>query len=352
MRARLAELHEAAARARRADVRRLRRARRASSRRPAARRRSCRCPPTRSRAPRRRARVVAVSLGHLGRRTDWALLRAVAERLGDELVRCWSAPGTRTRRRATRTSRPCRAMPQFVWLGAARRRGGRAADPLRRRRDRPVPRRAVQRRRRCPTGSSSTPGSGRRTVTPTLAGVRTWDARRRRSPPTPTAFAAALRASAGARARPDVELRALGAARRPRAAQNGPLWDAARSALGIAGAPERRRASRAARRRRGEAAVARDRDEAGVGHVRRRARAGGEAEALELLAADEEDRDAARRAAARCARRPARAAGRASSACRARAGSSGTSSARSARPRADRRRRRAIAREVACASRG
>ena len=32
--------------------------------------------------------VVAVSLGHLGRRTDWALLRAVGERLGDHLVRC------------------------------------------------------------------------------------------------------------------------------------------------------------------------------------------------------------------------------------------------------------------------
>jgi hypothetical protein len=72
---------------------------------------------------------------------------------------------------------------------------------------------------------------GRRTVTPDLAGVRTWD-RAVRVTADAEAFAAALLEHAGARAEPDLELRewALGQTAR---VQNRPLWDGLER-LGIA----------------------------------------------------------------------------------------------------------------------
>ena len=61
--------------------------------------------------------VVAISIGHLGWRTDWALLRAVSERLGDRLVlllvgewhdeECGDDPDFAF----------CREAPNLVWLG-------------------------------------------------------------------------------------------------------------------------------------------------------------------------------------------------------------------------------------------
>ena len=81
---------------------------------------------------------------HLGRRTDWALLRAVSEGMPSSCC-CSSASGTRTRCAATRTTP--RAVPRPTsWLGA-RSDEEAARSPVRRRRDRPVPRGAVQRRR-------------------------------------------------------------------------------------------------------------------------------------------------------------------------------------------------------------
>ena len=152
----------------------LRRARPPRAARPGATPRSCRCRPTPSRR-RRGGAVVAVSLGHLGRRTDWALLRAVAERARRRpRAAARRRAGTRTSAPTTPTSPPAGRSPTSSGSGAARRRGGGAADPRRRRRHRPVQGRGVQRRRRCPTGSSSTPALGRRTVAPALAGVRTW----------------------------------------------------------------------------------------------------------------------------------------------------------------------------------
>ena len=110
-------------------------------------------------APAPAATVVAVSLGHLGRRTDWALLRALAERMPELvllLIGEWhedesgddaGLPGL------PRGAEPRLARPPH-------RRGGRAADPA-------APTSGSSRSSaprsttpRCPTGSSSTPGWG------------------------------------------------------------------------------------------------------------------------------------------------------------------------------------------------
>jgi hypothetical protein len=71
---------------------------------------------------------------------------------------------------------------------------------------------------------------GRRTVTQDLAGARTWD-RAVIAADGAEAFAAALRSQAGARARPDAELREWALAQTARA-QNRPLWERM-EALGI-----------------------------------------------------------------------------------------------------------------------
>ena len=72
---------------------------------------------------------------------------------------------------------------------------------------------------------------GRHTVTPDLAGVRTWSDAVRVAADAP-GFAAALLEFAGARTRPDAELRKWALAQTA-ARQNGPLWERL-EALGIA----------------------------------------------------------------------------------------------------------------------
>ena len=60
--------------------------------------------------------VVAVSLGHLGRRTDWALLRAVTERMPELvllLVGAWHDDEVT----GDEDYAACRAAPNVVWLG-------------------------------------------------------------------------------------------------------------------------------------------------------------------------------------------------------------------------------------------
>ena len=175
--------------------------------------------------------VVAVSLGHLGRRNDWRLLRAVADELGDRLVLLLIGAvvrrGVRGGRRLPRVPRA----PEPRLARAAQRRGGGAADPHRRRRDRPVQRRAVQRRRPAepdpqvrPAGpADGQPRARRRAHLGAGRDVRGLDR---------TAFAAALLEQAGARARPDAELREW-ALRQHAASQNAPLWERLEQ-LGIA----------------------------------------------------------------------------------------------------------------------
>ena len=164
--------------------------------------------------------VIAVSLGHLGWRTDWALLRAVAERMPNLvllLIGAWHDDESKD----DADYAWCRAHPGFVWLGA--RSDEEAArlilcadvgivpfkvEPFN---DAGLPYRILKYAR-----------LGRRTVTPELAGVKTW-ADAVTTAADADAFAAALTEQAGARARPDLALRewALG---QTAEAQNGPLW--------------------------------------------------------------------------------------------------------------------------------
>ena len=72
---------------------------------------------------------------------------------------------------------------------------------------------------------------GRRTISPELAGVHTWD-RAVTTAADPEAFVEALRAQAGARLRPDAELRAW-ALEQTAERVNAPLWERLR-ALGLA----------------------------------------------------------------------------------------------------------------------
>ncbi|MBA3327566.1 MAG: hypothetical protein H0T43_04615, partial [Solirubrobacterales bacterium] len=179
-------------------------------------------------APDPAAAVVAVSLGHLGRRTDWALLRGVAE-LMPELVLLLVGERHDEECSGDADFAWCRTAPNLVWLG--RRSDEEAArlilcadagilpfrvEPFN---DAALPYRILKYAR-----------LGRRTVSPELAGVHTWD-RAVTTVAGPAAFAAALRAQAGTRVRPDLELRAW-ALEQTAERVNAPLWERLR-ALGI-----------------------------------------------------------------------------------------------------------------------
>ena len=174
--------------------------------------------------------VVAISLGHLGWRTDWELLREVAQTLGDRLVLLLVGAWHEDECRDDPDFAICREHPSLVWLGersdAEAARLILTADvgivPFRREpfNDAALPYRILKYAR-----------LGRHTVTPDLAGVRTWE-RAVRIAPDAAGFAAALGEFAGARARPDAELRDW-ALRQTAVRQNGPLW-ARLEELGIA----------------------------------------------------------------------------------------------------------------------
>jgi hypothetical protein len=173
--------------------------------------------------------VVAVSLGHLGRRTDWALLRGVAERLGDRLVLLLVGAFHEDEARGDADAVACRAHPSLVWLGSrSDEEAARLilcadvgvvpfkADPFN---DAALPYRILKYAR-----------LGRRTVSPALAGVRTWQ-HAVTVADGPQAFADALAAHAGARLRPDAELRGWALEQTARR-QNDPLWERLRG-LGV-----------------------------------------------------------------------------------------------------------------------
>lgn len=172
--------------------------------------------------------VVAISLGHLGWRTDWALLRAVAERM-DELTLLLIGTWHDEECREDADYAWCRANPAFVWLGA--RSDDEAArlialadvgivpfksEPFN---DAGLPYRILKYAR-----------LGRRTVSPELAGVHTWD-QAVTTAAGPDEFAAALRAQAGRRTNPHEELRRWAMAQTS-AKVNSPLHERLR-ALGI-----------------------------------------------------------------------------------------------------------------------
>jgi hypothetical protein len=179
-------------------------------------------------APEPGTAIIAVSLGHLGWRTDWALVRAVAERV-PELVLLLVGAWHEDECKDDPDFHWCRRAPSLVWLG--RRSDEEAArlilcadvgilpfrvEPFN---DAALPYRILKYAR-----------LGRRTISPELAGVHTWD-RAVTTARDADAFAAALRAQAGARVRPDAELRAW-ALEQTAERVNAPLWERLR-ALGV-----------------------------------------------------------------------------------------------------------------------
>ena len=205
-------------------------------------------------APDPTATVVAVSLGHLGHRTDWKLLRAVAEGMPELVLlligewhddECGHDPDYQA----------CRAAPNLIWLGrrsdeeAARLIG--LADvgivPFERSEfnDTGLPYRILKYAK-----------LGRRTIAPDLKGVRTW-AHAVTIANTPQEWIAALRASAGARVKPDLALREWAMSLTAHE-QNRPLWERLEALgiesgrlgserLSIVGTPPAARAGRTAR---------------------------------------------------------------------------------------------------------
>jgi hypothetical protein len=172
-------------------------------------------------APDPGAPVIAVSLGHLGWRTDWALLRAVAEQM-PELVALLIGAWHDDECKGDADYAWCRAHPGFVWLGE---RSDEEAARLILCADV-----GIVPFRREPFNDAALPYRilkyallGRATVSPELAGVRTWD-RAVTTADGADAFAAALRAHAGARVRPDAELRAWALEQTARTV-NAPLWE-------------------------------------------------------------------------------------------------------------------------------
>jgi hypothetical protein len=167
--------------------------------------------------------VVAVSLGHLGHRTDWALLRELAQRM-PELTLLLIGEWHDAESGHLEDYQACRRAPNFVWLG-------RQSDEASARlialadvgivpfeqsefNDTALPYRILKYAR-----------LGRRTIAPDLKGVRTWD-RAVTVASGPDEWVAALRA-----AKPEPELRGWALEQTARA-QNRPLWERL-EALGI-----------------------------------------------------------------------------------------------------------------------
>jgi hypothetical protein len=170
-----------------------------------------------------RESVVAVSLGHLGRRTDWALLRAVAERT-PELTLLLIGERHDHESGGDEDFAWCVQHPGFVWLG--RRSDEEAARLL------ALAQVGIVPFERHPFNETALPFRilkyarlGLRTVAPPLPGLAPW-ARAVDTANTPEEWAAALRA-----ARPEPELRewALGQTAKT---VNAPLWERL-EALGI-----------------------------------------------------------------------------------------------------------------------
>jgi hypothetical protein len=165
--------------------------------------------------------VVAVSIGHLGWRTDWSLLRGVGERLGDRLVLLLIGEWHDDECGDDADYAWCRSAPNLVWLG---RMEDETAARLVLCSDVGIVPFKVE-----PFNEAALPYRilkyarlGRRTVSPDLAGTRTW-ADAVTVADGPEAFAQALLAHAGARVHPDEELRAWALAQTARA-QDEPLW--------------------------------------------------------------------------------------------------------------------------------
>lgn len=165
--------------------------------------------------------IVAVSLGHLGHRVDWKLLRAVAERM-PELTCLLVGEVHPDELSADEDFAACRELDNLIFLG--RRSDEEAArlilcadvgilpfkvEPFN---DAGLPYRILKAAR-----------LGRRTITPVLEGVQTWERAVLRES-TVDGWIGALREHRGARTNPDLELRAW-ALEQTAARVNRPLWE-------------------------------------------------------------------------------------------------------------------------------
>jgi hypothetical protein len=173
-------------------------------------------------APDPEGTVVAVSLGHLGWRTDWTLLRGVADRLGDRLVLLLVGDHHEDEVGGDPDFHACRAHPSLVWLG--RRSDEEAARLILTADVGIVP------FEQSPFNEPALPYRilkyarlGRRTVMRDLPGAHTWE-RAVTFADTAEAFADALIAERGRRLAPHSDLRRWALEQTPRKI-NAPLWE-------------------------------------------------------------------------------------------------------------------------------
>lgn len=176
------------------------------------------------------ATITGVSLGHLGPRTDWELLARITAAV-PELVLLMVGARHDDQCAGDRWFERCRDSEQFLWLGrlddAPAARAIACADfglvPFKRDplNDAGLPTRILKYAR-----------VGRRTLSPVLAGVRTWGAVVTECA-TIDDWVAAIRAQAGVRERPHEDVRAW-ALQQTAEHSNAPLW-ARLAALGVPG---------------------------------------------------------------------------------------------------------------------
>jgi glycosyltransferase involved in cell wall biosynthesis len=181
-------------------------------------------------APDPDASVVAVSLGNLGRRTDWRLLRELGERLPElTLLLIGAVAGDEVDGNADYLA--CRELPGLVWLG---RRSDEEAARLMALADVGVApfTRDDFNAAGLPNRILKAARLGLRTVTWDFPGLQVWSEAVVACPDT-DAWADALRSPRGGRSHADGQLREWALAQTARR-QNQPLWERLRG-LGVAG---------------------------------------------------------------------------------------------------------------------
>jgi glycosyltransferase involved in cell wall biosynthesis len=181
-------------------------------------------------APDPEGAIVALAMGNLGRRTDWALLRRLAEEL-PELVLLLVGRVAERECRGDADFAACRELSNVVWLG---RRSDDEAARLILCADAGIAPfvRDEFNAAGLPNRILKAARLGRRTLTHDFPGVDVWERAVVRCRDADE-WAAALRAQAGTRTRPDRELREWALAQTGER-QNAPLWKRLER-LGVAG---------------------------------------------------------------------------------------------------------------------
>jgi len=174
--------------------------------------------------------VIAMALGNLGRRTDWRLLRTLAQRM-PELTLLLVGRVAEDECRGDPDYRACRSLPGLIWVG---RRSDEEAARLMLCADAGLApfRRDEFNEAGLPNRILKAARLGRRTVAPDFPGLEVWSRAVIRCADE-DAWIGALRSQHGARTRPDAELREWALAQTAER-QNASLWERLR-ALGVPG---------------------------------------------------------------------------------------------------------------------